>query len=291
MYVLVSSCLLDPSLRADGITSDTDRATFARVLERCREFGLEVVPLPCPETIHLGRPRSPGPLAGRLDTPEFAALLDRLETDVRALVAERGAPLCLVGVDSSPCCGATRHWYDESRRAGRGCWLARFPEIPVVDAAAFARYRVYLAAPLFSAAERSFNEGLAAFLRSGNLRVFVPQAEGDDSAARDPASIRRLFDRLVAAIEDCDIMVAVIDGADADSGVAWEMGYAYARGIPVIALRTDFRRVGACECANLMLESSSAMAGSLAELAALLGVLPPKEERGGYQASAKAVFT
>jgi len=69
------------------------------------------------------------------------------------------------------------------------------------------------------------------------------------------------------------------------------MGYAYARGIPVIALRTDFRRVGACECANLMLESSSAMAGSLAELAALLGVLPPKEERGGYQASAKAVFT
>ncbi len=278
MYVLAAPCLLDPSLRAEGITSDADRAIYARALERCREFGIEVVPLPCPETLHLGSPRQPGPLAGRLDTPAFAALLDRLEVGVRALVAERGPPLCLIGVDSSPCCGATRHFFDEARRPGRGCWLARFPEIPVVDVAAFSRYRVYLAAPLFSAAERSFNEALAAFLRARHLRVFVPQAQGDDCAARDPASIRALFDRLVAALDASDLVVAVIDGADADSGVAWEMGYAYARGIPVVALRTDFRRVGDCECANLMLECSSAVAGSFDELAALLGAVPPKEE-------------
>lgn len=278
MYVLAAPCLLDPSLRAEGITSDADRAVYARALERCREFGIEVVPLPCPESLHLGSPRPPGPLAGRLDTPAFAALLDGLEADVRAIVAGRGPPLCLVGVDSSPCCGVTRHFYDEARRPGRGCWLARFPDLPAVDAAAFARYRVYLAAPLFSAAERSFNGELASFLRSRHLRVYLPQEQGDDTAARGPAAIRGLFDRLIAALDAADLVVAVIDGADADSGVAWEMGYAYAHGIPVVALRTDFRRVGDCERANLMLECSSAVAGSFDELAALLGALPSKEE-------------
>ena len=56
---------------------------------------------------------------------------------------------------------------------------------------------------------------------------------------------------------------------------------------PYMIVRIDWdARDGAVPC-----ESSSAVAGSLEELAALLGVLPPKEERGGYQASAKAVFT
>ena len=32
------------------------------------------------------------------------------------------------------------------------------------------------------------------------------------------------------------------DGTDVDAGVAWEMGFAYAMLIPVLALRTDFRR-------------------------------------------------
>lgn len=278
MYVLAAPCLLDPSLRAEGITSEMDRILYARALERCHEFGIKVVPLPCPETLYLGRPRPPGPLAGRLDTPAFAALLDGLEEEVRSVVAERGPPLCIVGVDSSPCCGATRHYVDEERRPGPGCWLARFREYPVVDVAAFARYRVYLAAPLFSAAERSYNEMLASFLSERFFRVFVPQAHGDDSAVRHSGSIRALFDLLLDGLAASDVALAVIDGADADSGVAWEMGYAFARGIPVIALRTDFRRVGACERANLMLECSSAIAGSLDELAALLGA--PALEKG-----------
>ena len=57
------------------------------------------------------------------------------------------------------------------------------------------------------------------------------------------------------------------------------MGYAYARGVPVVALRTDFRRVGDGECANLMLECSSVVAESFDGLAALLGVQPSKEEK------------
>lgn len=52
------------------------------------------------------------------------------------------------------------------------------------------------------------------------------------------------------------MVVALIDGADVDSGAAWELGYAYARGKPIIALRTDYR--GAEEGpVNIMIERSS----------------------------------
>lgn len=290
MYVLAAPCLLDPSLRAEGITSDEDRAAFARALERCDEFGIEVVPLPCPETLHLGRPRSPGPLQGRLDTPAFEALLDRFEEEVRAVITARGPPLCVVGVDSSPCCGVTRHFVDEARRPGRGTWLARFSDLPAVDVKTFARYRVYLAAPLFSAAEREFNARLASFLLDRHYRVILPQERGDDGAVRDEGALRRLYEQLLFELEGADVVVAVIDGSDADSGTAWEMGYASARGIPVIALRTDFRRVGSHERVNLMLECSSTIAGSFEELTALLEDRAEHEEKEGYQASGKAML-
>ena len=66
------------------------------------------------------------------------------------------------------------------------------------------------------------------------------------------------------------VIVAIIDGADADSGTAWEMGYAFARGVPVIALRTDFRKIGHHEQVNLMLEQSATVVGSTEELLAAL---------------------
>ncbi|OJG86305.1 hypothetical protein RV13_GL000492 [Enterococcus raffinosus] len=42
-----------------------------------------------------------------------------------------------------------------------------------------------------------------------------------------------------------DLMVALLDGLTIDAGVASEIGVAYAKGIPVIALYTDSRQQGA----------------------------------------------
>ena len=36
-----------------------------------------------------------------------------------------------------------------------------------------------------------------------------------------------------AAIDACDVVVALLDGAQVDDGTAWEIGYAYAKGKPV----------------------------------------------------------
>lgn len=276
MYVLMCPCIREPSLRARGITKESDLRVFERALARCREFGLEIVPLPCPETLFLGRDRVPGTFLERLNREEFFALLDRLEAEVREIIAGRGPPLCIVGVNSSPACGVDTTYYGEdgtgpSRREGRGVFLARFPDIPAIDVTGFSRYRVYLAAPLFSAAERRFNEHLRDLLEKHLFSVFLPQEAGEDSGHRDEESQKRIFSQCCEEISRSDLVVAVIDGADADSGTSFEMGYAFAKGIPVISLRTDFRRAGIHECVNLMLEQSSRVVRSEEELVEVLG--------------------
>jgi nucleoside 2-deoxyribosyltransferase len=77
----------------------------------------------------------------------------------------------------------------------------------------------------------------------------------------------------LASLEDCDFIVAIIDGADADSGTSWEMGYGYAKGKTVISLRTDFRCVGCHELVNLMLEESSVVVRKKEDILKELGSL------------------
>lgn len=275
MYVLCSPCVLQPGLRAVGITKPSDLELFAHAIERCNKFGIEIVPLPCPESLYLGPDRKPGTYLERLNTPEFSVLMGRLEREVTDIIRERGPPLCIIGVNSSPTCGVTSTYYGDEedkppKREGRGVFLSRFPAVPAVDVAVFARYRVYLAAPLFSEAERVFNASVARLLKTHLFEVHLPQEAGDDSDMRDTREQERLFLLNKSALESSDLIVAIIDGADADSGTAWEMGYAFASGKPVIALRTDFRRIGKYEHVNLMLEQSAKVVGSTEGLLAAL---------------------
>src|SRR5512142_2648945 len=94
--------------------------------------------------------------------------------------------------------------------------------------------RIYLAAPLFTTAERSFNVDLAAALRAAGHAVFLPQ---DQDPKNDAAAIFRTD---FEALEAADAVVAVMDGSDPDSGTCWECGYAYRRK-PIVLVRTDIR--------------------------------------------------
>jgi len=271
MYVLCSPCILTPALRAHGITKPSDLELFERTKERCKKFNIRMVPLPCPETQYLGPDRMPGTFLERLNTQEFATLLDVLVKQVNEIMEQRGPPLCMIGVNSSPTCGVTSTYYgsksdEPPKRMGRGVFLSRFPEIRALDVTIFARYRVYLAAPLFSEAERSYNSSVAGLLRKNLFEVYLPQEAGDDQDTRTREEQKRIFSQNRNVIENADIIVAIIDGADADSGTAWEMGYAHALGKRVIAVRTDFRRTGTHEKVNLMLEESAIVVSSTEQL-------------------------
>ena len=268
MYVLCSPCILNPALRAKGITKPSDLVLFERTIERCKKFNIEMIPLPCPETVYLGPDRKPGTFLERLNTQEFTHLLDVMAEEVQEIIELRGLPSCIIGVNSSPTCGVTSTYYGSEgiappKKAGRGMFLKRFPHIRALDVAIFSQYCVYLAAPLFSEPERAYNLLVAGELRNNFFDVYLPQEAGDDSDTRNKEEQVRIFSENLRALKNADIIVAIIDGADADSGTAWEMGYAYALGKQVIALRTDFRRSGRHEKVNLMLEESATVVTSV----------------------------
>ena len=103
--------------------------------------------------------------------------------------------------------------------------------------------RVYLAAPLFTIPERRGNRELAAALEREmpGLRVLLPQDFKHDDRYNDKRAFGYIFKGCLDGIDACQCMVAWLDGPDSDSGTSFEVGYAYARGLPVIGVRTDFR--------------------------------------------------
>lgn len=116
---------------------------------------------------------------------------------------------------------------------------------------------IYLSAPLFTQMERKWNRMLAAELekRVEGARIILPQDFTVCNAFNRPKDFPRLFRMCIETLEEADLVVAVLDGADADSGTAFELGYAYALGIPVIGIRTDYRQ-SQDRGLNLMLSQS-----------------------------------
>ena len=119
----------------------------------------------------------------------------------------------------------------------------------------------------FSEAQKIYNAGL---LTSWYYSVHLPQNFEDTAESRSKNRKELIYRWNLSALKNSDIVVAVIDGSDADSRTAWEVGYAMALGKRVIAIRTDFRRYNDNELVNLMLETEAEVAGSSEELLSLL---------------------
>ena len=111
--------------------------------------------------------------------------------------------------------------------------------------------KLYFAGPLFTAAERAWNAGIAEELRASGHEVFLPQ---EKEPGKDAAGI---FATDVGGIDWAEALVAIMDGPDPDSGTAWECGYAYGKK-PVILVRTDIRaQTGPSGPYNAMLTESA----------------------------------
>jgi nucleoside 2-deoxyribosyltransferase len=117
--------------------------------------------------------------------------------------------------------------------------------------------RIYMAGPLgFSEAGRHFyHTVLVPFVRGLGYEVLDPWSLTDarkieavqampDGAARREAwrnLNREIGATNLAAIDEAHGVLAVLDGADVDSGTAAEIGYAFARGKLIVGYRGDFR--------------------------------------------------
>lgn len=114
--------------------------------------------------------------------------------------------------------------------------------------------KIYLAGPLFTIAERTFNVQLKNLLVEAGHEVWLPQ----EREPRDK-SPTEIFKMDVEGLDWAEIIIANMDGPDPDSGTSWECGYAYGRGKPIVTYRTDFRAGGDAKIChfNIMLALST----------------------------------
>ena len=137
-------------------------------------------------------------------------------------------------------------------------------------------HTIYQAGPLFTDAERAFHRTLSARLRASGHEVIWPgdlltEEQAAEAGQHAPALI---FRTCTEAMDRCTCVAALLDGPQVDDGTAWEIGYAYAKGLPVYGLRTDFRQAGdtVYSYANAMIQGSlTGFARSVDELVRMLG--------------------
>jgi nucleoside 2-deoxyribosyltransferase len=111
--------------------------------------------------------------------------------------------------------------------------------------------RIYLSGPLFSQAEIYWGRQIKAAILELGVEVIWPHEMASGSA-------EEIFQVNLQALDGCNIMVAILDGAQVDDGTAWEIGYHYSRGRKIIGIRTDFRKAGETNSSkvNAMVECS-----------------------------------
>lgn len=109
-----------------------------------------------------------------------------------------------------------------------------------------AKISIYLAGPLFGIADRHHNLLLAEELEKLGYKVVLPQKQALKFFDGKRFDLKRISDDCQWQSRNNDVIVANIDGPDADSGTALEVGIAILSAPivnkpKVICIRTDFR--------------------------------------------------
>jgi nucleoside 2-deoxyribosyltransferase len=129
--------------------------------------------------------------------------------------------------------------------------------------------KIYLSGPLFSRAEIEWGSQI----KAGIIEVLGDRVEVIWPHEIASGSPEEIFRANLQALDQCNIMVAILDGAHVDDGTAWEMGYHYSRGKRIIGIRTDKRKAGETNSSkvNAMIEFSAlAIVSSLDDLILIL---------------------
>ncbi|MBS3167208.1 nucleoside 2-deoxyribosyltransferase [Candidatus Woesearchaeota archaeon] len=123
--------------------------------------------------------------------------------------------------------------------------------------------KVYIAGPLWKPEDRIILEKIAFFCKEKNIKTFLPHR---DVGIYEKGSSKKFFEKDSKEIDNCNLIIAVLDWKSVGSGTAWEIGYAYAKNIPVIALVEDLKSINTYDRMCTMVFNSVIMFDSLEKL-------------------------
>lgn len=127
---------------------------------------------------------------------------------------------------------------------------------------------IYFAGPLFSKAERDYNQKLCLQIENIGFKVFLPQRDGaelDKPPYQEMTQLQRdkvIFELDVKQVSNSDIFLFVLDGRVPDEGACFELGMAYNQKIQnnseklIIGIHTDMRAAFINSKLNAMLQGS-----------------------------------
>ncbi|HEY4622479.1 nucleoside 2-deoxyribosyltransferase [Solibacillus sp. FSL R7-0668] len=106
--------------------------------------------------------------------------------------------------------------------------------------------KAYLANGLFSIGDRYVNEVIARELRAAipQIDLYVPQENDAINDKNTYADSLAIAEADLNSLKESDVLIAVIDGVEIDSGVAAEIGAFSMLNRPIVALFSDVRQQG-----------------------------------------------
>lgn len=125
--------------------------------------------------------------------------------------------------------------------------------------------KVYIAGKIWTDSEREMLEKIDLICKSLGLETFLPHR--DVGFAKSTTDAKKIFEGDISeGFKECDLIIASLDGLHVGAGTAWELGYAYAKEISAIGIKTDESVVEAFEYLSSILIASMPIVSSLDEL-------------------------
>ncbi|MDP2672997.1 MAG: nucleoside 2-deoxyribosyltransferase [Nanoarchaeota archaeon] len=124
--------------------------------------------------------------------------------------------------------------------------------------------KTYIAGPLCLENERKFLEKIDKICKKLGLLTFLPHK--DCGLWKNMKDIKKIAAGDLMGFENCDFLIANLNGFNIGAGTAWEIGYAFAKGIPIIAIKTDRKKEESIEEISAIIYGNTKIVDSLKEL-------------------------
>ena len=129
--------------------------------------------------------------------------------------------------------------------------------------------KVYIAGKILTDEEREILEKIDALCKKLGLETFLPHR--DVGFAKSINDAEKIFKAdITEGFKDIKLVIASLNGLHVGAGTAWELGYAYALGIPAAGIKTDESPEEGFEYLSSILIASMPIARSFRELEKML---------------------